>query len=83
MCDRDHLPLQLQRFQLAMYGMDNFKPKSTDWLRVTLFQGAPRLADLADGIARAGSARDAFTNEAFTDTWVLPPRPGQQAGAQT
>ncbi len=82
-CDRDHLPLQLQRFQLAMYGMDNFKPKSTDWLRVTLFQGAPRLADLADGIARDGSAHEAFTNEAFTDNWVLPPRPGQQAGAQT
>ena len=38
-----YLPLQIQRFQLAMYGMDEFKPKSTDWLRVTLFQGAPRL----------------------------------------
>ena len=45
-----------------MYGMDNFKPKSTDWLRVTLFQGAPRLADL-DGC--------------ITDDWVLPVRPEQ------
>lgn len=63
-CDRAHLPLELQRFQLAMYGMDNFKPKSTDWLRVTLFQGAPRLADLEDGI---------------TDDWVLPIRPEQKA----
>lgn len=64
-CARNHLPLQLQRFQLAMYGMDNFKPKSTDWLRVTLFQGAPRLADLA---------------AEPHDGWVLPARPGQHTG---
>lgn len=61
-CALDFLPLQTQRFQLACYGMDNFSPQSTDWLRVTLFQGAPRAADLAD---RPG------------DDWVLPPRPGQ------
>ena len=60
-CAEGFLPLQLQRFQLAVYGMDNFKPKSTDWLRVTLFQGAPRLVDLADSPA---------------DDWVLPIRPG-------
>ncbi len=60
-CAEGFLPLQLQRFQLAVYGMDNFKPKSTDWLRVTLFQGAPRLADLADSP---------------TDDWILPTRPG-------
>jgi len=71
-CDREHLPLQLQRFQLAMYGMDNFKPKSTDWLRVTLFQGAPRLADLADSAA--------MKDHAMNDGWVLPARPGQQTG---
>lgn len=71
-CDRKHLPLQLQRFQLAMYGMDNFKPKSTDWLRVTLFQGAPRLADLVDSASRDDTLRD---------DWVLPARPGHQAGA--
>lgn len=59
-CSQHYLPLMLQRFQLAMYGMDNFKPKSTDWLRVTLFQGAPRLSDL-----------DSDTR----DDWVLPPRP--------
>ena len=47
-----------------MYGMDNFKPKSTDWLRVTLFQGAPRLGDLGNDTG---------------DEWVLPPRPGRQA----
>lgn len=60
-CSEHYLPLMLQRFQLAMYGMDNFKPKSTDWLRVTLFQGAPRLDDL-----NADNA---------DDEWVLPPRP--------
>ena len=59
-CSSRYLPLLLQRFQLAMYGMDNFKPKSTDWLRVTLFQGAPRLSDL--GIDTG-------------DDWVLPARP--------
>ena len=62
-CAADFLPLDLQRFQLAMYGMDNFSPKSTDWLRVTLNQGAPRLADL-NGHA-----------DEFADDWVLPSRP--------
>ncbi len=59
-CALGYLPLQIQRFQLAQYGMDEFKPKSTDWLRVTLFQGAPRLAELGPDT---------------TDDWVLPARP--------
>ncbi len=59
-CDASFLPLQMQRFQLAMYGMDNFSPKSTDWLRVTLYQGAPRVADI---------------DRAPGDGWVWPPRP--------
>jgi hypothetical protein len=63
-CAMGYLPLQLQRFQLAFYGMDNFKPKSTDWLRVTLFQGAPRITDLG--------------TDAMTDVWVLPPRPPEE-----
>jgi len=68
-CSADYLPLQIQRFQLAMYGMDNYKPKSTDWLRVTLFQGAPRLEDMGPDV---------------TDDWVLPHRPGmsENPGAQ-
>ncbi len=65
-CTTDYLPLQIQRFQLAQYGMDNFKPKSTDWLRVTLFQGAPRVGDL-------GGA-------AYGDDWVLPPLPQPAEG---
>ncbi|HJP16949.1 MAG TPA: hypothetical protein QF762_08280 [Acidimicrobiales bacterium] len=59
-CDLDHLPLNLQRFQLAMYGMDNFKAQSTDWLRVTLFQGAPRIAELCPDTS---------------DRWVWPQQP--------
>jgi len=59
-CAADYLPLQLQRFQLAMYGMDNYSPKSTDWLRVTLFQGAPRIGELGPDM---------------TDDWVWPRRP--------
>ena len=60
-CSATHLPLQLQRFQLATYGMDDFKPKSTDWLRVTLFHGAPRVGDLG--------------TVDLDDRWVLPERP--------
>ncbi|NND75430.1 MAG: hypothetical protein HKN44_10535 [Ilumatobacter sp.] len=67
-CGAEFLPLQMQRFQLAMYGMDNFSPKSTDWLRVTLFQGAPRLADVGGGT---------------DDAWVWPARPADPAGATT
>ncbi|WP_083701831.1 hypothetical protein [Tersicoccus sp. Bi-70] len=48
--DGRFLPLSTQRFQLATYGMNNFSPKSTDWLRVTLFSGAPLAADVHDGV---------------------------------
>lgn len=47
--DQRFLPLQVQRFQLACYGMTNYSPQSTDWLRVTLFSGAPRPAELELG----------------------------------
>lgn len=67
-CARTYMPLMLQRFQLATYGMDNFKPKSTDWLRVTLYQGAPRVADLAAFVQDGGDLAE-------IDRWALPPRP--------
>lgn len=57
----DYLPLDLQRFQLAVYGMDNFNPQSTDWLRVTLLSGAPTMDDIAEGITE--------------DDWLFLPRP--------
>lgn len=47
--DSEFLPLYLQKFKLATYGMENYKPKSTDWLRVTLMQGAPRATDVETG----------------------------------
>lgn len=47
--DANFLPLYLQKFKLATYGMENYKPKSTDWLRVTLMQGAPRAKDVEAG----------------------------------
>ncbi|MFM9123902.1 MAG: hypothetical protein ACKOSO_01715, partial [Actinomycetota bacterium] len=58
------VPLDLQRFQLACYGMDNFDPQSTDWLRVTLYGGAPRAEDVAAGV---------------DDDWLFAPRPAASA----
>lgn len=57
----EFLPLDLQRFQLALYGMENFNPQSTDWLRVTLYGGAPTVSDV-------NSAGD-------VDDWLFAPRP--------
>lgn len=65
----DFLPLHVQRLQLAVYGMDNFNPQSTDWLRVTLLSGAPRVSDLADGTA--------------DDDWIFTPRPLEAAAERT
>lgn len=59
----EFLPLDLQRFQLAVYGMENFNPQSTDWLRVTLYGGAPSVQDVVEG----GSV----------DDWLFSPRPKQ------
>ncbi|MDJ0336700.1 hypothetical protein [Cryobacterium sp. PH31-O1] len=59
--DAEFLPLSTQRFQLATYGMNNFSPQSTDWLRVTLFSGAPRAEDINSGRA--------------DDDWLFPPTP--------
>ncbi|WP_410651338.1 hypothetical protein [Amycolatopsis sp. cmx-4-54] len=58
----DFVPLHVQRFQLAMYGMENYSPQSTDWLRVTLFSGAPRATDVATGI---------------DDDWIFSRKPGK------
>lgn len=55
------LPLNVQRFLLAVYGMENYTPQSTDWLRVTLMAGAPRIADLANGT--------------MDDAWIFTRRP--------
>ncbi|CAB3783457.1 hypothetical protein LMG28688_01651 [Paraburkholderia caffeinitolerans] len=44
---KDMLPIDLMRAKLAMFGASKFDPKSNLWVRVTLFQGAPTLDDLA------------------------------------
>ena len=59
-----YVPLDLQRFQLAVYGMDNFCPQSTDWVRVTLFGGAPRADEIAAGV---------------DDDWLFLPKPATVA----
>ncbi|MCT2181512.1 hypothetical protein M3G00_00995 [Brevibacterium casei] len=63
------LPLNPQRLQLAVYGMDNYNPQSTDWLRVTLFSGAPRVADINAGTA--------------DDDWMFPLRPESNHRAES
>ncbi|MEO5832593.1 MAG: hypothetical protein ABIR83_04390, partial [Nakamurella sp.] len=60
---RDFLPLDLQRFQLAVYGMENYSPQSTDWLRVSLYSGAPRAIDVAAGT---------------DDDWIFSRKPGKE-----
>lgn len=47
--DAAFIPLYLQRFQLAMYGMERYSPQSVNWVRVTLMQGAPTVGDLTAG----------------------------------
>ncbi|WP_031466189.1 hypothetical protein [Sciscionella sediminilitoris] len=55
----DFLPLHIQRFQLARYGMEHYDPQSTDWLRVVLFSGAPRADELTSA----------------ADDWLYPRKP--------
>ncbi len=63
------LPAQSARLQLAVYGMDNYNPQSTDWARVTLFSGAPRVADINAGTA--------------DDDWMFPLRPESNHRAES
>ena len=42
-------PIDLLRCKLAMFGAQNFDPRSDRWLRITLFQGAPFPDELAAG----------------------------------
>ncbi|WP_236237516.1 hypothetical protein [Pseudomonas faucium] len=40
------LPIHLLRCKLAFFGAGKFDPKSSRWVRITLFQGAPLVADI-------------------------------------
>lgn len=64
LCGAEFLPLNVQRYQLSVYGMENYTPQSTDWLRVTMLSGGPRIADLKDG--------------SITDDWLFTPRPAPE-----
>lgn len=43
---QDMLPIHLLRCKLAFFGAGNFDPKSSRWVRITLFQGAPLVSDI-------------------------------------
>jgi hypothetical protein len=63
---RDMLPIDLMRAKLAMFGASKFDPKSNLWVRVTLFQGAPLIDDLAADMV---------------DDWIFPCAPdGNERG---
>ena len=47
-------PLDLLRFKLSCFGATRFDPKSDQWLRIALFQGAP-LPDPATGLLATGT----------------------------
>lgn len=51
-------PIDILRFKLAFFGATRFDPRSDRWLRITMFQHAP----LIDEIAGTGA-----------DDWFLPP----------
>lgn len=53
----DCLPIDLLRCKLAFFGAIKFDPKSDRWTRITLYQGAPRFAEL---------------NSVNADDWFLP-----------
>lgn len=57
---KDVLPMHLLRCKLAFFGVSKFDPKSALWVRNTMFQGAPVVADLA---------------AEFNDDWYFPVAP--------
>ena len=56
----DVQPIHLLRCKLSFFGVGKFDPKSRLWVRNTMFQGAPVLADL---------------NKPFQDDWYFPVKP--------
>lgn len=43
---RSMLPIDLLRCKLAFFGAGKFDPKSSRWVRITLFQGAPLVSEI-------------------------------------
>ncbi|MEX0373267.1 hypothetical protein V6X02_05445 [Spiribacter sp. 1M153] len=54
------LPIHLLRCKLAFFGATKFDPRSDRWVRITLFQGAPRIEDIG---------------QHFADDWWMPLKP--------
>lgn len=54
------LPIDLLRCKLSFFGASKFDPKSSLWVRITLFQGAPLISELGPD---------------FVDDWFLPTAP--------
>ena len=44
----DCLPVDLLRCKLSIFGAAKFDPKSDRWTRITLYQGAPCIEELAE-----------------------------------
>jgi len=63
--DHDLLPMHLLRCKLAFFGATKFDPRSSRWVRITLFQGAPLIEDIG---------------EPFEDDWVMPLMPSLEPG---
>lgn len=57
-------PIDILRFKLAFFGATRFDPKSDRWLRITMFQHAPCMDEIA--------AHD-------VDDWFLPPLDSRRA----
>jgi hypothetical protein len=56
----DMLPIHLLRCKLAFFGAGKFDPKSSRWVRITLFQGAPlgdMLNDIGQPFTTTGTSR--------------------------
>ncbi|MDZ7786631.1 MAG: hypothetical protein U5K73_00345 [Halofilum sp. (in: g-proteobacteria)] len=65
--DRDLLPMHLLRCKLSFFGVTKFDPRSSRWVRITLFQGAPLLEDIGGP---------------FDDDWLLPAMPVLERSGQ-
>lgn len=62
--DREMLPMHLLRCKLSFFGATKFDPRSSRWVRITLFQGAPLIEEI-------GSP--------FEDDWFMPLMPDLEA----
>lgn len=65
--DRDMQPMHLLRCKLSFFGATRFDPRSSRWVRITLFQGAPLVDEMG---------------KPFDDDWFLPAMPQRVGGVR-